>query len=309
MAQPAVIVRDLTMRYGPVTAVDGLCLEVAAGRITAVLGRNGAGKSTTMETVAGLRPVQRGSVRVLGHPVTDRRVLAERVGVMLQSGGVPTMARGLAFLRHLARLHSRPTDIDALVEQLDLVTRPVPFRRLSGGQQQRLRLACALVGDPEVLLLDEPSAGLDPVVRERVWDEVRARRDGGACVLLSTHSFEEAEALADDVAVITQGQVRASGSLADLRGPASVRLRLRTVPAAASREDLVRLTAPAAVVDLAPADLRISGDVGPQTIGQVAGWAAAAGLEVIDIGLERRGLREVFDAANAAADDTPGSAA
>ncbi len=221
---PAVLVQELRRAFGPTRAVDGATWSAASGRVTAVLGPNGAGKTTTVECLEGLQRPDAGSVRVLG---TDpwRATAAHRaaVGVMLQDGGLPTTTRPLPLLRHLAALHDAPWPVDDLAARLgiDGFARTT-VRRMSGGQRQRVALAAALVGRPEVLFLDEPTAGLDPHGRLEVWDLVRAEADRGVCVVVTTHSFEEAERLADDVVVMASGRVVAAGTIADVRGDRSL---------------------------------------------------------------------------------------
>src|SRR5271155_3353738 len=151
-------------RYGPVTAVDGLTLTAGARQVTAILGPNGAGKTTTIEICGGYRRPDQGTVRVLGlDPVRDGQALRPKVGVMLQSGGIPTAARAGEYLRVMASFHARPIDPALLLDRLGLTgCARTPFRRLSGGQQQRLSLAAAVIGRPELVFLDEPTAGLDP---------------------------------------------------------------------------------------------------------------------------------------------------
>ena len=212
------VVDDLVMAYGELLAVDRLSFEVPAGSVTAVLGPNGAGKTTTVETCEGYRRPHAGRVRVLGlDPQHDHRALGPRVGVMLQNGGAWSGVRAHEMLRHVASLHAHPLDVDALVERLGLGgCGRTPYRRLSGGQQQRLGLAMALVGRPELVFLDEPTAGLDPQARHGAWDLVRELRDSGVTVVLTTHYMEEAERLADLVHVIDHGRLVASGSPAAL---------------------------------------------------------------------------------------------
>ena len=180
----AVEVVDLVKRYDGQAAVDGLTLTVETGTITAVLGPNGAGKTTTVETCEGYRHPDAGTVRVLGlDPWRDARDLRPRVGVMLQQGGVYPGVKAEEMLRHVASLHAHPLDVPALVERLGLGSAGhTPYRRLSGGQQQRLSLALAVVGRPELVFLDEPTAGLDPQARRATWELVeslRARRRHG----------------------------------------------------------------------------------------------------------------------------------
>ena len=168
------------MRYGDKVAVDGLSLQVERQPITAVLGPNGAGKTTTLETCEGYRTPQQGRVRVLGlDPVRQRRDLLPRIGVMLQGGGAWSGVRAMEMLRHVARLHAHPLDLDLLADRLGLGDcGRTPYRRLSGGQQQRLGLAMALVGRPEIVFVDEPTAGMDPQARRTTWELLRgaARR-------------------------------------------------------------------------------------------------------------------------------------
>ena len=159
------------MSYGEKVALDGLSLSVARGSVTAVLGPNGAGKTTTLETCEGYRKPQGGTVRVLGlDPQVQRRELLPRIGVMLQSGGAWSGVRALEMLRHVASLHAHPLDVPMLAERLGLGScGRTPYRRLSGGQQQRLSLAMAVVGRPELLFVDEPTAGMDPQARRTTW--------------------------------------------------------------------------------------------------------------------------------------------
>ena len=215
---PAVEVDGLVMRYADTLAVDHLSLTVARHTITAVLGPNGAGKTTTLETCEGYRRPQQGRVRVLGlDPQRDRRALLPRIGVMLQQGGAWGAARAEEMLRHLARLHADPLDVGLLVDRLGLQDcGRTPYRRLSGGQQQRLGLAMAIVGRPELVFVDEPTAGMDPHARRATWELLRDLRADGVTVVLTTHHMDEAERLADLVHILDHGRLVASGTPADL---------------------------------------------------------------------------------------------
>src|SRR5689334_15400395 len=214
------------MRYGAKVAVDRLTLSVERATVTAVLGPNGAGKTTTLETAEGYRSPQAGSVRVLGlDPVTDRRSLLPRIGVMLQGGGAWSGVRADEMLRHVSRLHAHPLDLDALSDRLGLADcGRTPYRRLSGGQQQRLGLAMAIVGRPEIVFVDEPTAGMDPQARRTTWDLLRELRAAGVTVVLTTHYIEEAERLADHVHIIDRGRLVVSGTPAELTGDGVRRL-------------------------------------------------------------------------------------
>ena len=217
-SQAAVEIDGLVMRYGATTAVDGLSMTVDAGTITAVLGPNGAGKTTTLETCEGFRKAQSGTVRVLGlDPRRDQRALMPRIGVMLQDGGAWSGVRAGEMLHHVARLHAHPIDPDALAARLGLEEcGRTPYRRLSGGQKQKLGLALAVVGRPELLFVDEPTAGMDPHARRTTWDLLRELRAAGVTVVLTTHHMDEAERLADVVHIVDRGRLVASGTPTEL---------------------------------------------------------------------------------------------
>jgi ABC-2 type transport system ATP-binding protein len=220
----AVLVRELRRSFAATTAVDGASWAASAGTVTALLGPNGAGKTTTVECLEGLQRPDAGSVRVLGaDPWRSGPDHRARVGVMLQEGGLPTTSRPLPLLRHLAALYAEPALLDELVARLGIEQfARTTVRRMSGGQRQRVALAAALLPRPAVLFLDEPTAGLDPHARLEVWDLVRAEADRGACVVVTTHSFEEAERLADRVVIMAAGRVVADGTLDEVRGGRSL---------------------------------------------------------------------------------------
>ncbi|WP_418956377.1 ABC transporter ATP-binding protein [Streptomyces tritici] len=295
--ESVVQVRGLVKRYGTKTAVDGLDLDVRAGTVTAVLGPNGAGKTTTIETCEGYRRPDAGTVRVLGlDPVAQGEALRPRIGVMLQSGGVYSGARAEEMLRHTARLHAHPLDVDALIERLGLGScGRTTYRRLSGGQQQRLALAMAAVGRPELVFLDEPTAGLDPQARRATWDLVRELRADGVTVVLTTHFMDEAEELADDVAIIDAGRVAVQGSPEELcRGGAENSLRFTGRPGLDLGSLLKALPDGAQAAEPVPGSYRITGTVDPQLLATVTTWCAQHGVMPDGIAVERHTLEDVF---------------
>jgi ABC-2 type transport system ATP-binding protein len=294
---PAVEVTGLVKRYGAKTAVNGLDLSVPRGCVAAVLGPNGAGKTTTVEACEGYRRPDAGHVRVLGlDPVAEAASLRPRIGVMLQSGGVYPGVRAAEMLRHTARLHRDPLDADTLIERLGLGScGRTPYRRLSGGQQQRLALAMAIIGRPELVFLDEPTAGLDPQARRATWDLVRELRTDGVTIVLTTHFMDEAEKLADTVAIIDSGKVIAHGTPEELaRGDAEDTLRFSGRPGLDLASLLKALPADTAAAELTPGSYRIEGKVDPQMLATVTSWCAQHGVMPDRITVERRTLEDLF---------------
>jgi ABC-2 type transport system ATP-binding protein len=295
--ESVVQIRGLVKRYGSKTAVNGLDLEVPQGSVTAVLGPNGAGKTTTIETCEGYRRADAGTVRVLGlDPVADAARLRPRIGVMLQSGGVYSGARADEMLRHMATLHAHPLDVDALIERLGLGScGRTAYRRLSGGQQQRLALALAVVGRPELVFLDEPTAGLDPQARRSTWELVRELRTDGVSTVLTTHFMDEADELADDVVIIDAGKVVAQGSPEELcRGGAENTLRFTGRQGLDVGSLLKALPDGTAVAELTPGAYRITGRIDPQLLATVISWCAQHGVMPEGITVERHSLEDVF---------------
>lgn len=297
MSAPAVEVSDLVVRYGEKTAVDHLSLTVDAGSITAILGPNGAGKTTTLEACEGYRLPTSGTVRVLGlDPIAQHRQLAPRLGVMLQTGGAWSAVRAEEMLRYVASLHAHPIPVPDVVERLGLGScGRTPYRRLSGGQQQRLALALALVGRPELVVLDEPTAGLDPQARHSTWDLISQLAADGVTVVLTTHYLEEAERLATWVYVLDGGRVLTAGSpetLTAADAPSSIRFR---APAGLDTDDLgVRLTPGAKVQEFPPGSYRVDGDVTPATLATVATWCAERNVMPQGLSVEQHTLEDVF---------------
>ncbi|MFC8924026.1 ABC transporter ATP-binding protein [Cellulosimicrobium sp. NPDC057127] len=313
---PAVLVRDLVKRYDGRAVVDGVDLVAERGAVTAVLGPNGAGKTTTVECCEGLRSPDAGEVRVLGlDPLADARELRPRVGVMLQDGGLPTGVRALEMLRHVASMYARPRDVDELSERLGLGGfARTTVRRLSGGQRQRLALAAAVVGRPDVVFLDEPSAGMDPQSRHAVWELVRELRADGVGIVLTTHLMDEAEDLADQVYVVDHGRVIAAGTTrALLESEHAAGTAPRTTVPDGSPDGLpertVRFEARAgldlddlrtalpgswALVEARPGAYSLTGPADPGTLVALTTWLAARGVLAARVTVGRRTLEDVF---------------
>ena len=298
--RPAVAVDGLVMRYADRLAVDGLSLTVETGTVTAVLGPNGAGKTTTLETCEGYRRPQQGQVRVLGlDPVRQRRELLPRIGVMLQSGGAWSGVRAVEMLRHVAKLHAHPLDVGLLVERLGLgECGRTPYRRLSGGQQQRLGLAMALVGRPELVFVDEPTAGMDPGVRRDVWDLIGELRTDGVTVVLTTHYMDEAERLADRIHILDRGRLVASGTPSELvSGGTTATIRLvvtQPVPDGAASSLREALGTATEVAQLDRRSLQVTGPADASTLAKVSRWCEANGVVPESLTLGQRNLEDVF---------------
>jgi ABC-2 type transport system ATP-binding protein len=294
VSEPAVRVAGLVKRYGGRAVLDGISFEVAAGELLALLGPNGAGKTTTVEILEGYRRGDSGDVRVLGEdPARGGPALRSRVGLMLQDGGIDPRATAAEVLRLYAAFHAAPRNPDELLDLVGLrAVARTRYRRLSGGERQRLGLALALVGRPEVLFLDEPTAGMDPAARAASRDLIRDLRTDGATILLTTHDLIDAERLADRVAILAGGRIVALGTPAELVAGAAPRLRLRFAAPLAATE----LAALGGALSLGRSALRVTPVLGdasaavidglapdPQLIAAVGTWAAERGLLLIEL--------------------------
>jgi ABC-2 type transport system ATP-binding protein len=202
----AVDIEALSVNYGAKHAVQGLDLRVRPGTTCVLLGPNGAGKTTTLSVLLGLRPADSGRVSVLGRDPRDP-ALRHLIGVVLQDGGLPMAAKPVAIVHHFARLYSNPLPLPELMEKLGLEHLDRPYRRLSGGEQQRVKLAVAMIGRPQLLVLDEPTTGMDPAARRVFWTLIDELRQQGVTTLMTTHQPDEAGTRADQIAVIHHGQV------------------------------------------------------------------------------------------------------
>ncbi len=300
---PAVEVWNLRKAYRDTLAVADVSFTAAAGAVTAVLGPNGAGKTTTMDICCGLRTADAGSVTVLGlDPRRAGAALRTRLGVMPQTGGsgaagVYPGARAGEMLALFAAMYADPLPIDPLLGRLGLSqSARTPWRRLSGGQQQRLSLALTVVGRPELVVLDEPTAGLDVQARHATWELVRDLRSAGVTVLLCTHAMDEAEQLADHVVIVDQGRVVAEGAPAALtRAEATARALSFDGPAGLPLDELLAaLPAGSRARELSPGRYQVDGDVDPQFLATVTGWCAGRGVMADRLSTGGRTLEDVF---------------
>jgi ABC-2 type transport system ATP-binding protein len=287
----------MVKRYGTLTAVDGLTLTARRGEVTAILGPNGAGKTTTIEVCEGYRNADGGAVRVLGlDPARDGPALRPRIGVMLQSGGFPPSVSAADYLRLLSRFHTLPLDPGWLLEAVGLTASArTPYRRLSGGQQQRLSLAAAVIGRPELVFLDEPTAGMDPQARHATWELIGGLRGDGVSVILTTHFMEEAERLSDHVVIIDAGREVADGSPAELTGSAG-QLRFRAEPGL-DTDNLLSALPPGSAAKESPAGhylIEVHGAVEPGLLAAVTAWCAERGVLPSTLRIESRTLEDVF---------------
>ena len=293
MSHPPVIdVQHLRKTYGTTVAVADVSLAVERGEIFGILGPNGAGKTTTVEAMVGLRPIDGGRVRVLGlDPHHDTRRVRERVGIQLQEARLPPRMRVDEALELYASFYPDPADPDELLDLLGLTAqRRSTFAGLSGGQQQRVSIALALVGNPEIAVLDELTTGLDPQARRATWDLIARVRARGVTIVLVTHYMDEAEHLCDRLAIIAGGTVVATGRPADLTGAPTTRYTLRvpteTLPTA------VHALPGTVAFDLTTGELELTG--GPEDLTAALVTLAAHGVTPTDVRTHTRTLEDVF---------------
>jgi len=283
----AVEVRDVVVRYGATTAVGGVSLTVPRGRVLALLGHNGAGKTSLLQVCEGFRAPDGGECRVLGlDPIADHDALMPRLGIMLQSGGVYPWATAGEILRLFASFSANPINPDILEERLGLKKLvKTRFRRLSGGEQQRLSLALALVGRPELVFLDEPTAGMDTEARHTTWQLIEELRADGVSVLLTTHLLDEAERLADDVVIMRSGQVAATGTPAELTAAAGIDLlEIRADPGVITDK----------ITEKTPGEYAVAGPLDAAAIAEILACFARAGAQVTAVNTRRRTLEDVY---------------
>jgi ABC-2 type transport system ATP-binding protein len=294
----AIDVRGLRKNYGSVAAVDGIDFHVAEGEVYALLGENGAGKSTTVEILEGHRRADSGAVAVLGvDPATAGREFRDRIGIVLQSSGVEsefTVREVIELYGSCYRSPRSVADVVGLVGLDDKVDARIGS--LSGGQRRRVDLALGIVGRPELLFLDEPTTGFDPAARRRSWDLIESLGGDGTTVLLTTHYLDEAEHLADRVGVLAHGRLIAEGTPEQLINRHSGIVVSFAIPESVAVSDASTLFG-----ELLGADVRVSGRLAEATIEhptsavhRLTGWALESGLELESLGVHRASLEDVY---------------
>ncbi|MFE6307036.1 ABC transporter ATP-binding protein [Nocardiopsis sp. NPDC057823] len=300
---PAVVVRDLHQHYGDFEAVKGISFEIRPGELFALLGTNGAGKTTTIETLEGFRRPSSGTLRVFGtDPYGQPTALRGRTGAVLQGNGLMedlTVRESLVLAHDLV---SDPRDADELLELVALTDKArIPVRQLSGGQKRRLILAQALVARPEVLYLDEPTTGMDPEARHTTWRIISELKRQGVAVLLTTHYLEEAERLADRLAIMHRGEIRVEGTLEDVLASWGDRVTFR-VPEEVGTDDLPEPSGAEAAVRTRDGRLwatyTVSGaDVesrAHRVVSELVAWAAERGVVLRNLQVRGASLEDVF---------------
>ena len=293
MPDPVISIRGLRKSYGDVEAVRGIDLDVQPGEIFAFLGPNGAGKTTTVEILEGYRKRSGGEVTVLGEdPEKAGRAWRERIGIVLQSGRLDPYLTVRESLDLYAGYYSEPRPVDEVIELVGLEGKAEARASvLSGGQQRRLDVGMALIGDPELLFLDEPTTGFDPSARRHAWDTIAGLRDLGKTVFLTTHYMDEAQRLADRVTIIARGEVVAQGTLENLGDresrPATVSFRLPDGVAASE------LPGQVAAVD-GGATVSLSTTTPVATLNELTGWAIERGLDLEGLEVARPTLEDIY---------------
>src|SRR5579871_6162086 len=297
MTESAVEVRDLVKRYGDRAVVDGLSFSVAPGEVFALLGPNGAGKTTTVEILEGYRQPDAGSARVLGlDPTRQGAQLKPKIGLMLQQGGLFPQITPKEALRLFAAFYPNAEDPEALLDQLQLrEVASTRFRQLSGGQKQRLSLGLALVGKPELVFLDEPTAAMDPQARRSTWNIIRSLSQRGTTVLLTTHFMDEAEQLANRVAIVDRGQLIALDSPAGLRQASANEIRFVSEPQVSEEAAALALGLPRTAVDHEnDGTLVMHVEPTPARIAALTAWLAGQNALLTELRAGSRSLEQAF---------------
>lgn len=293
MAEPAIVVRDLHKSYGALAAVRGIDLEVAEGEVFAMLGPNGAGKTTTVEIMEGHRRRDRGTVIVLGYdPARGEQQFRERIGIVLQSTGISPYLTVAETIEMYRGYYPSPRQTDEVLAVVGLTEkRNDRVRRLSGGQQRRLDVGIGLAGDPDLLFLDEPTTGFDPAARRGAWEMVKGLKDLGKTIFLTTHYMDEAQALADRVAIVADGRIIAEGPPGELAGREArvTMVRFRLPPRAPALPLKLRRIATSSA-----AGVEIRTEHPTPVLHELTGWAIQKKVALEGLEIHRPSLEDVY---------------
>src|SRR6266480_3971497 len=294
--EEAIVVYNLSKSYGSRRVVDQLTITVHRGEVFALLGPNGAGKTTTVEMLEGYRVPDQGSVRVLGrNPIREAQALKPYVGVMLQQDGLYPGLTAREVLRLFAGYYERPQNIDALLERVGLsAAARTRCRRLSGGQKRRLALAVALVGNPALVFLDEPTAGMDPQARLATWEIIRDLKQRGATVLLTTHLMDEAERLADRVAIIDHGRLVALDTPSQMMGVQNATTVRFVAPTGLDCTQLAALPAAQRAEEIRPSSYLIETEAVPTLLAELTAWLRDNNITLSELHVGHGSLEDLF---------------
>ena len=292
----AIVVENFSKSYGPNRVVDHLHFTVQRGEIFALLGPNGAGKTTTVETLEGYRKPDEGTIRVLGlDPISQARDLKPRIGVMLQQDGLYPVLTAREVLQLFAGYYQHPQNVDQLIERVGLSSaKKTRCRRLSGGQKRRLALAVALVGNPELIFMDEPTAGMDPQARLTTWEIVRDLQQQGVTILLTTHLMDEAERLADRIAIIDHGQLIALDTPGNLTGVQNANVVRFVAPSGLDCTQLAALPSAHKAEELRPGSYLIESDAVPTLLVELTSWLRDSHITLSELRVGHGSLEDLF---------------
>ncbi len=292
----AIVVDKLTKIYGSNRVVDQLQFSVQRGEVFALLGPNGAGKTTTVEILEGYRTPSSGSVRVLGlNPIRNGQALKPQIGIMLQQDALYPGLTAREVLRLFAGYYKHPQSVDDLLERVGLsAAAKTRCRRLSGGQKRRLALAVALVGNPTLLFLDEPTAGMDPQARLATWEIMRDLKRNGATVLLTTHLMDEAERLADRVAIIDHGRLIALDTPAGLTGGQHANIVRFVAPAGLDCAQLAALPSAQKAEEIRPGSYLIETEAVPALLAELTAWLRDQNITLSELRVGHGSLEDLF---------------
>ena len=292
----AIVVENFTKSYGSNRVVDELQFTVQRGEIFALLGPNGAGKTTTIETLEGYRKPDTGRVRVLGlDPIRESQALKPQIGVMLQQDGLYSGLTAREVLQLFAGYYRQPQDIDTLLERVGLhAANKTRCRRLSGGQKRRLALAVALVGNPILVFLDEPTSGMDPQARLATWEIIRELKQNGATILLTTHLMDEAERLADRIAIIDRGRLVALDTPSGLTGAQNSTVVRFVAPSGLDCTQLSSLQYASKAQEIRPGSYLIETDEAAQLIAELSTWLRDQHITLSELRVGHGSLEDLF---------------